>query len=69
MMGKIAEEIRPPLYPLAEQFRAKLRAQLAELGLVYAMARPIRIAVLGADGRMGRALTRARAGGRAARAS
>jgi 4-hydroxy-tetrahydrodipicolinate synthase len=34
MMGKIAEEIRPPLYPLAEQFRAKLRAQLAELGLV-----------------------------------
>ena len=34
MMGRIAEEIRPPLYPLAEQFRAKLRAQLAELGLV-----------------------------------
>ena len=34
MMGKIAEEIRPPLYPLAEQFRAKLRAQLADLGLV-----------------------------------
>ena len=34
MMGRIADEIRPPLYPLAEQFRAKLRAQLAELGLV-----------------------------------
>jgi 4-hydroxy-tetrahydrodipicolinate synthase len=34
MMGKIADEIRPPLYTLAEQFRGKLRAQLKELGLV-----------------------------------
>jgi 4-hydroxy-tetrahydrodipicolinate synthase len=34
MMGRIAEEIRPPLYPLAAQYRDKLRAQLAELGLV-----------------------------------
>ena len=59
MMGRIADEIRPPLYPLAAQYRDKLRAQLAELGLVVAMAVPIRIAVLGADGRMGRALTRA----------
>jgi 4-hydroxy-tetrahydrodipicolinate synthase len=34
MMGKIAEEIRPPLYPLAPQYRDKLRAQLQELGLL-----------------------------------
>ena len=34
MMGRMTEEIRPPLYPLAEQFRAKLRAQLDELGLL-----------------------------------
>ena len=34
MMGRITEEIRPPLYPLAEQHRAKLRAQLDELGLI-----------------------------------
>jgi 4-hydroxy-tetrahydrodipicolinate synthase len=34
MMGRIAEEIRPPLYPLAAQYRDKLRAQLAALGLV-----------------------------------
>ena len=34
MMGRMTEEIRPPLYPLAEQFRAKLRAQLDELGLI-----------------------------------
>jgi len=34
MMGRITEEIRPPLYPLAEQHRAKLRAQLDELGLL-----------------------------------
>jgi len=34
MMGKIADEIRPPLYPLAEGHRAKLRAQLDELGLL-----------------------------------
>jgi 4-hydroxy-tetrahydrodipicolinate synthase len=33
MMGRMTEEIRPPLYPLAEQYRAKLRAQLDELGL------------------------------------
>ena len=34
MMGRITEEIRPPLYPLAEPHRAKLRAQLDELGLL-----------------------------------
>jgi 4-hydroxy-tetrahydrodipicolinate synthase len=33
MMGRMTEEIRPPLYPLAEQYRAKLRAQLDDLGL------------------------------------
>jgi len=34
MMGRIAEEIRPPLYPLAAQYRDKLKAQLQELGLL-----------------------------------
>jgi 4-hydroxy-tetrahydrodipicolinate synthase len=34
MMGRITEEIRPPLYPLAEQHRARLRAQLDDLGLL-----------------------------------
>jgi 4-hydroxy-tetrahydrodipicolinate synthase len=34
MMGRMTEEIRPPLYPLAEQYRAKLRTQLDELGLL-----------------------------------
>ena len=34
MMGRIADEIRPPLYPLAEQHRAKLRVQLQEIGLL-----------------------------------
>jgi len=34
MMGRIAEEVRPPLYPLAPQHRDKLRAQLHDLGLV-----------------------------------
>jgi 4-hydroxy-tetrahydrodipicolinate synthase len=34
MMGRMTEEIRSPLYPLAEQYRAKLRAQLDELGLL-----------------------------------
>lgn len=34
MMGRIADEIRPPLYPLASQHREKLRAQLRDLGLV-----------------------------------
>jgi 4-hydroxy-tetrahydrodipicolinate synthase len=33
MMGRMTEEVRPPLYPLSEQHRAKLRAQLDELGL------------------------------------
>src|SRR4029079_2323416 len=32
--GRTTEETRPPLYPLAEQFRAKLRAQREELGLL-----------------------------------
>ena len=34
MMGRIADEIRPPLYPLAPQYREKLRAQLQELGVL-----------------------------------
>lgn len=34
MMGRIAEEIRPPLYPLAPQYRDRLKAQLQELGLL-----------------------------------
>ncbi len=34
MMGRIADEIRPPLYPLAPQYRDKLRAQLQELGVL-----------------------------------
>jgi 4-hydroxy-tetrahydrodipicolinate synthase len=34
MMGRIAEEIRPPLYPLAPQYRDKLQAQLNALGLL-----------------------------------
>ena len=34
MMGRIADEIRPPLYPLAAEHRDKLRGQLRELGLV-----------------------------------
>jgi len=34
MMGRIADEIRPPLYPLAPQHRDKLQAQLQELGLL-----------------------------------
>ena len=34
MMGRMTEEIRPPLDPLAETHRAKLRAQLDELGLL-----------------------------------
>ena len=34
MMGRIADEIRPPLYPLAAEHREKLRGQLRELGLV-----------------------------------
>ncbi len=34
MMGRIADEIRPPLYPLAPQHRDKLRAQLQELGIL-----------------------------------
>jgi 4-hydroxy-tetrahydrodipicolinate synthase len=34
MMGRIAEEVRPPLYPLSPQHRDKLRAQLHDLGLV-----------------------------------
>jgi 4-hydroxy-tetrahydrodipicolinate synthase len=34
MMGKIAEELRPPLYPLSVGHRDKLRKILADLGLV-----------------------------------
>jgi 4-hydroxy-tetrahydrodipicolinate synthase len=34
MMGRIADEIRPPLYPLAAEHRDKLRSQLKDLGLV-----------------------------------
>ena len=34
MMGRIADELRPPLYPLAAQYRDKLRAQLHDAGLL-----------------------------------
>jgi len=34
MMGRIADEIRSPLYPLAPQHQEKLRAQLREAGLL-----------------------------------
>ncbi len=34
MMGRIADEIRPPLYPLAPQYQEKLRAQLRDIGLL-----------------------------------
>jgi 4-hydroxy-tetrahydrodipicolinate synthase len=34
MMGRIADELRPPLYPLAEQHRDKLRGMLRDLRLV-----------------------------------
>jgi dihydrodipicolinate synthase/N-acetylneuraminate lyase len=34
MMGRIADELRPPLYPLAEQHRDKLRGILRDLRLV-----------------------------------
>lgn len=34
MMGRISEDIRPPLYPLAPQHQEKLRAQLRDAGLL-----------------------------------
>jgi 4-hydroxy-tetrahydrodipicolinate synthase len=34
MMGRIADELRPPLYPLADQHRDKLRGMLRDLKLV-----------------------------------
>jgi 4-hydroxy-tetrahydrodipicolinate synthase len=34
MMGRIADELRPPLYPLADQNREKLRGWLRDLKLV-----------------------------------
>jgi len=34
MMGRIADELRPPLYPLAEQHRDKLRGMLRDLRLL-----------------------------------
>jgi 4-hydroxy-tetrahydrodipicolinate synthase len=34
MMGRMADELRPPLYPLAGPHREKVRAMLAELRLV-----------------------------------
>jgi 4-hydroxy-tetrahydrodipicolinate synthase len=34
MMGRIADELRPPLYPLAAGYREKIRGMLAELRLV-----------------------------------
>jgi 4-hydroxy-tetrahydrodipicolinate synthase len=34
MMGRMADELRSPLFPLADQHRPKLRAILADLGLV-----------------------------------
>ena len=59
MMGRIADEIRPPLYPLAAQTATSSARSSHELGLRLAWRAPVRIAVLGADGRMGRALMRA----------
>ncbi|HXU60368.1 MAG TPA: 4-hydroxy-tetrahydrodipicolinate synthase [Polyangia bacterium] len=34
MMGRISDEIRPPLYPLAPQHQDKLRAQLRDAGVL-----------------------------------
>jgi 4-hydroxy-tetrahydrodipicolinate synthase len=34
MMGRIADELRPPLYPLADGYRDKLRGQLRDLRLI-----------------------------------
>jgi 4-hydroxy-tetrahydrodipicolinate synthase len=34
MMGRIADEIRPPLYPLSPQHHEKLRAQLRDIGVL-----------------------------------
>ena len=34
MMGRMTDEVRPPLYPLAQQHRDKLRAQLHDVGLL-----------------------------------
>jgi len=34
MMGRLADELRPPLYPLAEQHRDKLRGTLRDLRLL-----------------------------------
>ena len=34
MMGKIADEIRPPLYPMAGANREKVRKILADLKLI-----------------------------------
>jgi 4-hydroxy-tetrahydrodipicolinate synthase len=34
MMGRIADELRPPLYPLADQYREKLRGALRDLRLL-----------------------------------
>lgn len=34
MMGRISEEIRPPLYPLSQKFRDTLKHQLADLELL-----------------------------------
>ena len=61
MMGRMTEEIRPPLYPLAETLprQAARPARRARVCCRSNVARPVRIAVLGADGRMGRALIRA----------
>ena len=70
MMGKIADEIRPPLYPLTGANREKLRAASSSTSgwrrSAWRLA-PIRIAVLGAAGKMGRAIVRALAGDRRAR--
>jgi len=34
MMGRMADELRPPLYPLAEQHREKIRGMLRDLRLI-----------------------------------
>jgi hypothetical protein len=34
MMGRIADELRPPLYPLVGPNREKVRASLIQVGLL-----------------------------------
>ena len=63
MMGKIADEIRPPLYPAErrQQGEGPQDPPRPRTGRPVAMApsTPVRIAVLGAAGKMGQAIVRA----------